>query len=72
MPRVLGVSLGFHVLVVGLHAGLLEGPPVAAAQQAGKIHRVGFLSPAFEDSGVSSRVTAWLQELGDYEGKNID
>ncbi len=49
-------------------------PPLAAAQQTGKVYRIGFLGPAsaervYTDPLLSLR--AGLRELGYVEGKNI-
>ena len=56
-------------------SGLLAAPLTAEAQQAGKIHRVGFLSPTSpSDSGNPRRFGAFqegLRELGYAEGQNI-
>lgn len=53
--------------------GLLAGPLPAQAQQAGKIHRIGFLAGA-SLAAIPERVEAFrqgLRELGYVEGKNI-
>jgi putative ABC transport system substrate-binding protein len=72
MSRVVVVFLGLHLLAVGLHPSLLEGPAVAFAQQAAKMPLVGFLSSAFEDLGQGGfRGIPWLTELGYSEGRNI-
>jgi putative tryptophan/tyrosine transport system substrate-binding protein len=54
-------------------AGAVAGPFVAAAQQAGKVYRIGFLG-ATSASGYASQVEAFregLRGLGYVEGKNI-
>jgi putative ABC transport system substrate-binding protein len=61
---------------LGVVAGGLLAPPLAAdAQQAGKIHRVGFLSPTSpSDPGHPRRLGAFLEglrELGYTEGQNV-
>ncbi len=59
--------------VILLTLGTLGVPLAAAAQQAGKAPRIGYLSP-YSASAVSSRHEAFrqgLRELGYVEGKNI-
>jgi putative ABC transport system substrate-binding protein len=57
---------------LGLAAtGLIATPSVARAQQAGKFHRIGFLSL---QSGLTSTTEAFhqgLRELGYVEGRNV-
>ena len=51
--------------------GLISAPGVARAQQAGKVHRIGFLSL---QSGLTSTTEAFrqgLRELGYVEGRNL-
>jgi len=60
-------------LLVTLALGVLATPLPADAQQAGKVPRIGYLSP-YSASAVSSRHEAFrqgLSELGYVEGKNI-
>ncbi len=60
-------------LVVTFALGLLAGPLHAEAQQAGKIHRIGFLFTgiAARDKSLLAAFQQGLQELGYVEGKNI-
>ncbi len=61
-------------LITTLALGLLAAPLVAEAQQAGKVHRIGILSPAYPPSGPSPLFEAFrqgLRELGYVEGQNI-
>ena len=44
---------------------------IAAAAQAGKIPRIGFLDPGTQDSGLNAAFLRGLQELGYVPGKNI-
>jgi putative ABC transport system substrate-binding protein len=62
------------IFVVALLLGVLVTPLAVGAQQAGKVPRIGFLSPS-SASAVLSRHEAFrqgLSELGYIEGKNID
>jgi hypothetical protein len=50
--------------------GLLAAPLAAEAQQAGKVYRVGLLSPTSQGLGVEA-FREGLRTLGYVEGKNI-
>jgi len=53
--------------------GLVAAPPVAEAQQTGKVHQIGFLgfgTPAASASRVEA-LRAGLRDLGYVEGKNL-
>jgi putative ABC transport system substrate-binding protein len=61
-------------LVVTFALGLLVGPLPAEAQQAGKIHRIGFLSNHSGSPATEPRLIALqqgLRELGYVEGQNL-
>ncbi len=58
-------------LVATFALGLLDGPLAAEAQQAGKVHRIGFLISASGDA-TEAYIDAFqqgLRELGYVEGK---
>jgi putative ABC transport system substrate-binding protein len=58
-------------LAMAAAGGLIAMPAVARAQQAGKVHRIGFLSL---QSGLTSTTEAFrqgLSELGYVEGRNL-
>ena len=62
-----------RVFIGTLTGGLLAAPLAAAAQQAGKVPRIGFLGPSSR-SDTSPWVDGFrqgLRELGWVEGKNI-
>ncbi len=59
-------------LIATLALGLFAGPLLAAAQQAGKIPKIGFLHPG--NFANSTRIPAFIQGLRDFgyvEGRNI-
>ncbi|MCZ6449873.1 MAG: ABC transporter substrate-binding protein [Deltaproteobacteria bacterium] len=60
-------------LIVTLAVGVLAAPLPTEAQQAGKIHRIGFLSTgiAARDKSLLAAFKQGLKELGYVEGKNI-
>ncbi len=60
-------------LISTLALGLLAGPLLAEAQQAGEIHRVGYLfhEIAARDKSLLAAFKQGLKELGYVEGKNI-
>ncbi len=61
-------------LISTLVLGLLAGPLAAEAQQAGKVYRIGFLTPGSPVKSFKLRLTAFrqgLRKLGYVEGKNI-
>ncbi len=60
-------------LVVIFALGLLAGPLPIEAQQAGKIHRIGYLSVRGpeREKGYLPAFQQGLRELGYFEGKNI-
>ncbi len=64
-----------RVFVGSLTGGLLAAPLAAGAQQAGKVYRVGYLSPGSpSDPGRQRRFEAFrqgLRELGYVEGQSI-
>ena len=53
-------------------AALLVAPLVAAAQQAGKVWRVGFVSPAFGLSAPFLAFRRGLRDNGLVEGQNVE
>jgi putative tryptophan/tyrosine transport system substrate-binding protein len=62
-----------RAFVSGITVGLLSVPLAAEAQQAGKVNRLGFLSP-LSSSGAAPDEQAFregLRDLGWVEGKNI-
>ena len=67
----------WHCLVVGivlLALAVLLAPRTPAAQQAGKVARVGYLSTAFPECSaalICQAMTQRLQELGYVEGQNL-
>ena len=58
-------------LVLVLMLSLTLAPHVIEAQQAGKMYRVGVLSPEAHPPGLFEAFTERLHELGYAEGKNI-
>ena len=56
-----------------LAGGLLAAPRVARAQPAGKVYRVGWLSPASAENGLSNldALRTGLRERGYVEGRNF-
>ncbi len=61
-------------LISTLAFGLLAGPLPTEAQQAGKVHRVGFLrfdSGPLTPSGIYMGLRQGLRELGYVEGQNL-
>ena len=58
----------FLALISG---SLLAAPLAAAAQQTGKVHRIGYLSIASGPSARTEALRQGLRELGYVEGKNI-
>ena len=54
-----------------LTIGLLAAPLAAEAQQAGKVTRIGILSPSPAYSGRVEAIRQGLQALGHVEGRNI-
>ncbi len=51
--------------------GLLAAPLSARAQQAGKVYRIGFLSPGPGPSSSTEAFRQGLRELGYVEGRNV-
>ena len=63
-----------RVFLGTLAGGLLAAPLAAHAQQAGKVWRVGVLSPGLSPADSSARFEAFrlgLRELGYIEGQNV-
>ena len=58
-------------ILLPLAVGFLAPPLAADAQQVGKVYRVGFLTPTFDEFILSMRVPSALSELDYIEGKNI-
>jgi putative ABC transport system substrate-binding protein len=57
---------------IGTLAGsLLAAPHAAAAQQVGKVYRIGFLSPGPGPSSSTEAFRQGLRELGYVEGRNL-
>ncbi len=57
-------------LISTLVLGLLAAPLAAEAQQAGKVYRIGYLSPRSGPTR-SQWLKKGLRELGWVEGKNV-
>jgi len=66
MRRLSATLLG-SVLVLAL----LAAPLAAETQQAGKVYRIGFLTPTFLVLNLSDRLRFSLSELGYIDGKNV-
>src|SRR5215467_11018911 len=60
-----------RAFIASLTGGLLAAPLAAKAQPAGKISRVGVLSPEAHPPGLFEAFIERLHELGYVEGKNI-
>ena len=61
-----------RAFVSGITLGLLAAPLAAEAQQAAKIHRIGFLSPSSSaDPSILDAFREGLREVGYVEGQNI-
>jgi len=61
-------------LIVTLALGILLAPPAAEAQQAGKIHRIGFLGTTPATPTTQHLWDAFVQGLGEHgyvEGRNL-
>jgi len=60
-------------LGVVLTLSLMLAPLAAAAQTAGKVYRIGLLSPTTADSTspLLAALQQGLRELGDVEGQNV-
>ncbi len=60
-------------LISTLALGLIAGPLPAEAQQAGKVYRIGYLSPVdlATESTRAEAIRQALRELGYIEGQNI-
>ncbi len=58
-------------LIVTLTLGLLPPPLVAEAQQAGKVYRVGYLTPFHLPTPGEEALRQGLRDLGYVEGRNI-
>src|SRR5258706_7221184 len=64
-----------RTFIRGIAGGLLAAPLAARAQQAGKVYRIGILSPATAAPGDAASgpngVKSALRELGYVDGQNI-
>jgi len=62
-----------RAFVAGLTGGLLAAPLAAGAQQAGKVHRIGYLTVPSRESaqGVANTFSLGLRDLGWIEGQNV-
>jgi putative ABC transport system substrate-binding protein len=58
-------------LAITLVIGLLTAPLAAKGQQAGRVHRVGYLSASTPETTRVDRLRQALRELGWIEGQNI-
>jgi len=54
-----------------LAGGLLAVPLAAEAQPAGKVYRVGFLSPLVGEDRMLGRLLQGLRDRGYVEGRNL-
>src|SRR6202035_2893420 len=72
-PRPAETLAGFKPLIaVALGAALVAGPTLGAAQQPGKMSRIGILSPAARpDTKIFDAFRKGLGDLGDIDGQNI-
>jgi putative ABC transport system substrate-binding protein len=59
------------ILIVALVLGVLAAPLPAGAQQAGKVPRIGVLSPSAEPDPQTEALKQGLRELGWIEGQNV-
>src|SRR5262249_7813119 len=59
-----------RALVACMAQGLLTMPVGVLAQPAGKMYRIGYLSPGAPSQGVSSTFREALKDLGYSEGRN--
>jgi putative tryptophan/tyrosine transport system substrate-binding protein len=59
-----------RTFVTGLGA-VLAAPLAAEAQQAGKVHRIGYLTPFSVDGVIARAFRQGLRELGYVEGREI-
>ena len=64
-------SVRTAALIVTLALGLLAAPPPAAAEQSGKVPRIGVLGPTPEGGTYIYALREGLRELGYVEGQNI-
>ena len=60
-----------RAFLTGLTGGLLAGPLAAEAQQAGKVCRIGLLSPASGLTPIDEIFERSLRELGYIDGQNL-
>ncbi len=60
-----------RVFLSAVTGGLLAAPLAAGAQQAGKVYRIGVLSPGAAPPGPLEALRQGLRELGYDEGRNI-
>jgi hypothetical protein len=58
--------------MAALAGGLLSAPLVAWAQQAGKVWRIGYLSPAEAHNPIDEAFERSMKDLGYIEGQNVD
>ena len=72
-PMLWGSRVRVHQFVVGafLAVVFLAAPFAAEAQQAGKVYRIGVLSPDVPPPGLLEGFQEGLRELGYVEGKNV-
>ena len=54
-----------------LTCGLLTGPRSAGAQEAGKVYRMGWLSPALAHNPIDEAFERSMKDLGYVEGRNL-
>jgi len=60
-----------RAFIASLTGGLLAAPLAVEAQQAGKVRRIGYLSPAAEYNPIDRAFDQAMGELGYREGQNI-
>ena len=66
------MRLASCLIAVALGAALVAGPTLGAAQQPGKMSRIGILSPAARpDTKIFDAFRKGLGDLGDIDGQNI-
>jgi hypothetical protein len=60
-----------RVLITTVAGCILAAPPIGKAQQAGKVYRIGYLSPAAGPNPGDQAFERSLKDLGYVEGQNL-